>query len=224
MASGVVVANIDSGVDWLAPGAADHYRGLQPPRSAPAHLQLGSDATGDGGHSTRWTATATATHTMGNLDRPGGIGGGARAARWMAARAFNTEVIGLESWVACRHAMGAVPGPGCAATRHRPAARGAARMATMMSTGGYAGAAAVAGIFCALCGRQLRTQGAVPLARPPVTLRRSVVGAVTGDDSIAAFSGRGPSVWYENILAKTRSGSARCRHSFQYAGGRLWPG
>jgi subtilisin family serine protease len=56
--TGVVVANMDSGVDWQHPALQGSYRGYSP---SGFHQHAGNwyDATGAGAL-TRWTATATA--------------------------------------------------------------------------------------------------------------------------------------------------------------------
>ncbi|MBI5565223.1 MAG: S8 family serine peptidase, partial [Chloroflexi bacterium] len=94
--TGVVVANMDTGVDWQHPALHDNYRGLGPKglvNHAGSWIDTTDDATVypfDGyGHG---------THTMGTLAGRDGIGV-APGARWIAARVLNTQGYGLDSWI-----------------------------------------------------------------------------------------------------------------------------
>jgi hypothetical protein len=94
--TGVVVANMDTGVDWQHPALSASYRGYNP-KGLPNHLYNWFDATNeqavyphDGyGHG---------THTMGTLAGADGIGV-APGAKWIAARIFNNSGFAYDSWI-----------------------------------------------------------------------------------------------------------------------------
>ena len=94
--TGVVVANIDTGVDWLHPALQTSYLGYNP-KGLPNHLYTWFDTTGLGavypvdgnGHG---------THTMGTMVGQAGIGI-APGAKWIAVRAFSPEGYAYDSWL-----------------------------------------------------------------------------------------------------------------------------
>jgi uncharacterized repeat protein (TIGR01451 family) len=94
--TGVVVGNMDTGVDWQHPALSGSYRGSSP-KGLPNHLFSWFDATTeqtlypyDGfGHG---------THTMGILVGAGGIGV-APGAKWIAARIFDSDGFAYNSWI-----------------------------------------------------------------------------------------------------------------------------
>ncbi|MCS6774438.1 MAG: S8 family serine peptidase, partial [Thermoflexales bacterium] len=99
----VVVANIDTGVDWHHPALKNRYRGWNGGPVAD-HLHNWFDATNEAsvypsdlnGHG---------THTMGTIVGEGGIGV-APGARWMAAKGLNGQGFGFYSWLlACMQFM-----------------------------------------------------------------------------------------------------------------------
>ncbi len=98
--SGVVVANIDTGVDYYHPALMKKYRGYNP-NGIPNHLGNWYVVTdepytypGDGyGHG---------THTMGILVGDDGAGkriGVAPGAKWIAVKAFTNQGYTYESWI-----------------------------------------------------------------------------------------------------------------------------
>ncbi|MCS7059538.1 MAG: S8 family serine peptidase [Anaerolineae bacterium] len=94
--TGVVVANIDTGVDWNHPALRSRYRGWAGGPMAD-HLHNWFDATNEAaayptdmhGHG---------THTVGTIVGQNGIGV-APGARWMAAKGLNGAGYGLYSWL-----------------------------------------------------------------------------------------------------------------------------
>lgn len=105
--TGVVVANMDTGVDWQHPALHDNYRGLGA-KGLVNHTGNWIDMTDDGtlypfdgfGHG---------THTMGTLVGQDGIGV-APGAKWIAARVLNTQGYGLDSWIHAGFQWILVPG------------------------------------------------------------------------------------------------------------------
>lgn len=94
--TGVVVANMDTGVDWQHPALRANYRGLSP-KGLVNHTGNWIDTTNEAtiypfdgfGHG---------THTLGTLAGQGGIGV-APGARWIAVRVLNSQGYGLDSWI-----------------------------------------------------------------------------------------------------------------------------
>ncbi|HEY84335.1 MAG TPA: S8 family serine peptidase, partial [Chloroflexi bacterium] len=94
---GVVVANIDTGVDFLHPDLQKRYRGYQSAVLPPLHTGNWYDATGEGAIYPVDT-NGHGTHTMGTTAGENGIGV-APGARWIAVRAFNSSGQAMESWL-----------------------------------------------------------------------------------------------------------------------------
>lgn len=95
--SGVVVANIDTGVDWLHPALQNNYRGYTGGGKLPVHTGNWYDSTGD---ATTYPVDTDGhgTHTMGTVAGANGIGV-APGARWIAVRSFDSSGTGLSSWL-----------------------------------------------------------------------------------------------------------------------------
>ena len=94
---GVVVANIDSGVDWVHPALQGNYRGFTGAGHLPQHVGNWFDATGEGAAYPVDT-TGHGTHTMGTIAGNGGIGV-APGATWVAVKAFDSSGSALNSWL-----------------------------------------------------------------------------------------------------------------------------
>lgn len=93
---GVVVANIDSGVDWQHPMLHANYRGLRPDGSVD-HLHNWFDATTEGA-TVPYDQNGHGTHTMGTIVGQEGIGV-APGAKWISAKGLTSEGSGFVSWL-----------------------------------------------------------------------------------------------------------------------------
>jgi hypothetical protein len=94
--TGVVVANLDTGVDWQHPALRTNYRGYNS-KELPNHLYSWFDAT-SGQAQYPYDGFGHGTHTMGTLAGQGGIGV-APGARWIAARVFDSQGFAFNSWI-----------------------------------------------------------------------------------------------------------------------------
>jgi uncharacterized repeat protein (TIGR01451 family) len=198
--SGVVVANIDTGVDMLHPALLTRYRGYDP-HGLYQHACNWFDAT-EGGATYPVDANGHGTHTMGTILGGGGIGV-APGAKWVAVRAFDNQGTALESWLHTAMEWIVDPGPGCDPANVPDV------VSNSWSTNwggvdifrGDVQALRAAGIFAAFAagnyGPYVSSVGA-PGSYPEAFS----VGAVAFDDVVADFSGRGPSDWYGSSLVK----------------------
>ncbi len=190
--SGIVVANMDTGVDWLHPDLETRYRGYTGAGHLPNHVGNWYDATGDGalypidgnGHG---------THTMGTI--VGGNGKGvAPGATWIAVKAFTSAGTGTTSaihdafqWLLApngdpalapdivNNSWGNING---ASTEYEPDVQ------ALLAAGIYP-------IFSA--GNNGPNSGTV--GSPGSFDISLAVGAISDDDQITNFSSRGPSPW-----------------------------
>jgi hypothetical protein len=94
--TGVVVANMDTGVDWQHPALSGSYRG-HTPKGLPNHLYSWFDATAEGAQYP-YDGYGHGTHTMGTLAGADGIGV-APGAQWIAARIFDSSGYAADSWI-----------------------------------------------------------------------------------------------------------------------------
>lgn len=96
--TGVVVANMDSGVDWQHPALQAKYRGYDP-HGLYKHFGNWYCAT-DEGYIYPYDGHGHGTHTMGTI-----VGGGdpaigvAPGARWIAVKAFRDDGYSYDSWL-----------------------------------------------------------------------------------------------------------------------------
>ncbi len=188
--TGIVVANIDSGVDGFHPALQAKYRGYTGPGKLPIHDGNWYDATGseavypvDGnGHG---------THTMGTMVGDGGIGV-APGATWIAARAFNNTGSALNSWLheAFQWILAPDEDPGLAP--HIVNNSWGSNNGFITEFESDVQALLNAGIYLVFSAGN-NGPGSGTVGSPGSYA--FAVGATTIDDEIAAFSSRGPSPW-----------------------------
>jgi uncharacterized repeat protein (TIGR01451 family) len=195
--TGTVAANIDTGVDFLHPALHTRYRGYDP-HGLHVHACNWFDATG-GGASYPVDGHGHGTHTMGTIVGGEGVGV-APGANWIAVRAFNSQGLGLESWLHAAMQWVVDPGPGCTPPH----------VVSNSWSNAWGGdsvfrsdvqALRAAGIFAPFAaGNDGPYTGSIdaPASYPEAF----GVGAVTSQDVIASFSSRGPSTWYGSDLIK----------------------
>jgi uncharacterized repeat protein (TIGR01451 family) len=190
---GVVVASVDTGVDWQHAALQSTYRGYDP-KGFHQHAGNWYDATGEGalypvdseGHG---------SHTMGTLVGQDGIGV-APGAQWIAVRAFNSGGLAYDSWL---HA----------AFEWLLAPNGDPNLAPQIVSNSWGNslsglttfqrdidALRAAGIFTLFAAGNLGPSGG-SVASPASLPGAFAVGASDPDDEVASFSGRGPSPWRE---------------------------
>lgn len=191
--TGIVVANLDTGVDWQHPALQTRYRGYD---AKGFHQHAGNwfDAT-DEGAVYPVDGVGHGTHTMGTIVGGDGIGV-APGARWIAARAFDSDGSAYDSWL---HA----------AFQWLLAPDGNADLAPQIVNNSWGNDVATlkvfqrdidalrrAGIFVVFsvgnAGPDPATVGS-PASLPGAF----AVGASDQDDQVADFSSRGPSPWGE---------------------------
>ncbi len=195
--AGVVVANIDTGVDWLHPALRTRYRGYDP-NGLYNHQCNWFDATGQGavypvdynGHG---------THTMGTAVGANGIGV-APEATWIAVRAFDNQGSAAESWLHAAFQWILDPGPGCTP----PDIVSNSWSSSLGGTEAFrpdVSALQAAGIFAPFAAGN---NGPSPssVGAPASYPEAFAVGSIASNDAVANSSGRGPSIWFDGILTK----------------------
>lgn len=195
--AGTVVANIDSGVDFLHPALHTRYRGYDQ-HGLHIHSCNWFDATG-GGATYPVDGNGHGTHTMGTIAGGEGIGV-APGATWIAVRAFDNQGFGLESWLHAAMQWVVDPGPGCSppdvvSNSWSNAWGGTDVFRTDVQV------MRAAGIFAPFSAGN-DGAGSASIDAPASYPEAFGVGAVTEEDDIASFSSRGPSTWYGVELTK----------------------
>jgi uncharacterized repeat protein (TIGR01451 family) len=194
--SGVVVANMDTGVDWQHPALLTKYRGYSP-KGLHVHPGNWFCATNEG-YSYPGDGHGHGTHTMGTIVGDGGIGV-APGAWWIAAKIFHNQGYAYDSWIHAGFQWLLDP-DGNPATDDAPdvvnnswgSDYGADQ--TFLADVQALRAANILPVFSA--GNAGPYGGTV--GSPGSFAESFAVGATDTDDVIASFSSRGPSPWGKN--------------------------
>ena len=186
--TGVVVANMDTGVDWQHPALQAAYRGYG--KGLANHVGNWLDAT-DAGAQYPIDPFGHGTHVMGTIVGAGGIGV-APGARWIAVRVLNASGVGFDSWIHSGFQWILAPG-------------GDASLAPDVLNNSWGNelnndttfqndirALRGAGIFVVFSnGNNGPSEGTV--GSPAALPEAFAVGATDSQDEVASFSSRGPS-------------------------------
>ena len=189
---GVVVANIDTGVDWQHSALHTQYRGYGN-GVAPDHLHNWADMT-DEGAAYPTDQNSHGTHTMGSIVGLNGIGV-APGAKWMACKGLIRDGYGLDSWLlACFQWLLAPNGePGFAPDIINNSWGDESMTSELISIYKVVlQTVRAAGIFVVFsAGNSGPKPGTVGF---PAAFPESIaIGATDSDDELASFSSRGPS-------------------------------
>ena len=191
--AGVVVANVDSGVDWQHPALHTCYRGYAPGGGPVNHAPHWHCSTDEGfiypndnnGHG---------THTMGTIVGLDGIGM-APEAKWIAVKAFNQAGIGYDAWLhdAFQWLLAPDGDPALAPD--------VVNNSWGNANGGYevfrddVRALRAAGIVPVFSAGNRGRYGSGTIGSPASYPESLAVGATDPDDVVTSFSSRGPSPW-----------------------------
>jgi uncharacterized repeat protein (TIGR01451 family) len=191
--TGVVVANMDTGVDFQHPALNAGYRG-NVGKDLLQHTGNWFDATGDS-MPYPYDANGHGTHTMGTMVGAGGIGV-APGARWIAVRVLDGQGYGYDSWIHAGFQW--VLAPGGNPDLAPQVLNNSWSNANTMSTEFQADLVQLrrAGIFTVFsAGNNGPDPGSLgsPASLPGVF----AVGALDSDNEVPGFSSRGPSPWGE---------------------------
>jgi uncharacterized repeat protein (TIGR01451 family) len=195
--TGVVVANMDSGVDWQHPALQTKYRGYDP-HGLHKHFGNWHCAT-DEGYVYPGDGHGHGTHTMGTIVGAGDPAiGVAPGARWIAVKAFHDEGYTYDSWLHASFQWLLDP-DGNPSTDDAPDVVNN----SWGSSDGYLEtfrpdvqallAAEIFPVFSAGNDGPATSTVGSPASYP----ESFAVGATNSDDYIAYFSSRGPSPWSE---------------------------
>lgn len=189
--TGVVVATVDTGVDWLHPALQASYRGYSP-KGFHQHAGNWYDATNKGalypvdGH-------GHGSHTMGTLVGGGGIGV-APGARWIAVRAFRADGVAFDSWLHAGFEWLLAPnGDPALAPQvvNNSWGNDSGALKTFQRDVDALRAAGIFVLFSAGNAGPVRGTVGSPASLPGAF----TVGASDKDDEVTVFSSRGPSPW-----------------------------
>ncbi len=190
--AGVVVANMDTGVDWQHPALQAAYRGSN--KGLTNHSGNWVDVT-DGGAFYPIDPHGHGTHTMGTLAGGQGVGV-APGARWIAARVLGANGFGFDSWIHAGFQWMLAPNgdpslaPDVLSNSWSKAAAGDAAFQNDLRV------LRSAGIFVVFSnGNGGPRAGSV--GSPASLPEAFAAGATDVEDIVAAFSSRGPSPWDE---------------------------
>jgi uncharacterized repeat protein (TIGR01451 family) len=191
--TGVVVAGMDTGVDWFHPALQANYRGYNP-YGPSNHTYSWYDATPLGAvypvddHS-------HGTHTMGTIAGQDGIGV-APGVQWIAVKAFNNEGEGYDSWAHAAFQWLLAPGgnPGLAPDIVNCSWSSIdSRKTTLQPDVRALRAAGILAVFSA--GNRGPAEGSV--GSPASLPEAFAVGGTDEYDQVNLSSSRGPSPWGE---------------------------
>ena len=214
---GVVVANLDTGVDWQHPALMKKYRGYNPHGPA-VHSGNWFVVTGEP-YLYPGDGIGHGTHTMGTIVGDDGEGnriGVAPGAQWIAVKLFSNQGFAYESWIHAAFQWIVAP-------NGNPAL---APDIVNNSWGSSVGsddrfrqdvaairAAGILAVFSA--GNSGPNRGTI--ASPASYPESLAVGAVEPDKVIASFSSRGPSIW-EDYKPEVVAPGVNIRSSFPGGG------
>jgi uncharacterized repeat protein (TIGR01451 family) len=191
--TGVVVAGMDTGVDWLHPALQVSYRAYNP-HGPSNHTFSWHDATGGGalypvdGH-------GHGSHTMGTIAGQDGIGV-APGARWIAVKVLNGAGYGLDSWIHEGFQWLLAPGGDPSQSPDVVNNSWGSRIGSLAIFQPDLQALRAADIFAVFAnGNSGPDAGTV--GSPASLPEAFAVGATDFDDEVANFSSRGPSPWGE---------------------------
>jgi len=209
--AGVVVANMDTGVDWTHPALQSKYRG-----SDGDHNYDWYDATGTypyvptdgGGHGTHTMGTIVGSDTSAGLSTsPKGDYhiGMAPDAQWIAVKILGDDGVGYDTWIhagfqwllAPTDLDGSNPDPGKAPdVVNNSWGPGLSNVADLTFLPDVQ-ALRAAGIFLVFSAGNSGELGDGSIATPAGFSESFSVGATDFEDAIASRSSRGPSFWNE---------------------------
>jgi uncharacterized repeat protein (TIGR01451 family) len=190
--SGIVIANVDSGVDWLHPDLQNQYRGFTGVGKLPNHTGNWVDTTG-GNATYPVDGQGHGTHTMGTAVGANGIGV-APGAQWIAARAFDSDGFAQDSWLHAALQWILAPNNNPALAPHIVNNSWSNNNSYNTEFKPDIELLQSAGIFVVFsAGNNGSSPGSV--GAPGSNQGVFSVGATDIDDNIAGYSGRGPSPW-----------------------------
>ncbi|MDX1522422.1 MAG: S8 family serine peptidase, partial [Anaerolineae bacterium] len=189
---GVVVANIDSGVDWQHTALQSRYRGYTGPNKLPLHQGNWFDATGDGA-TYPVDGNGHGTHTLGTIVGGNGIGV-APGATWIAVKAFNSGGMAQTSWLHAAFQWLLAPNGDPALAPDVVNNSWGNGNGTSTEFQADVQALLNAGIFPVFAAGN-SGPGASTVGSPASLNLTLAVGATTDSDEVAFFSSRGPSPW-----------------------------
>ncbi|MGA9348789.1 MAG: S8 family serine peptidase, partial [Anaerolineae bacterium] len=209
--AGVVVANMDTGVDWTHPALQSKYRGSDSDHNYNWYDCTGTypSAPADGdGHGTHTMGVMVGSDTSTKLGTsPGGTFhiGMAPDAQWIAVKVLDDDGVGYDTWIhagfqwllAPTDLNGNNPDPSKAPdvvnNSWGPSFPNVADLTFLPDVQ----ALRAAGIFPVFGAGNSGELGDGTVAAPAGYPESFAVGATDFEDTIASFSGRGPSFWGE---------------------------
>jgi uncharacterized repeat protein (TIGR01451 family) len=191
--TGVVVANLDTGVDWQHPALRASYRGYSP-KGIHQHEGNWFDATNAGalypvdGH-------GHGSHTMGTIVGQAGIGV-APGARWIAVRTFDNHGFAHDSWLHAGFEWLLAPNGDPNLAPQVVNNSWGSDLGTLTSFQRDIDALRAAGILAIFSAGNAGPRDST-VGSPASLPGAFAVGASDQDDEVTNFSSRGPSPWGE---------------------------